>query len=164
MLRRPASKIDSGRSDETCSGTSPIVSLQEPFEFLFLRILPIQTVAAGHLFPPKLPRSDGPADELKSAADSRAERAFFDLPTPTNTAHVISKRSVNKVRHQRRTRQNVPAGRRHSCRAVWFPWDATFIRSIFSCKQTTWTACWAQSCGTANASRTYAGAMPEAKV
>jgi hypothetical protein len=66
--------------------------------FLLLRILPIQTVAAAHLFPPKLPRSDGPADELKSAADSRAECAFFDSRTPTNPAHVTSKRSVNKVR------------------------------------------------------------------
>ena len=60
LLRGPASKIDSGRSDETCSQTSPIVSSQEPFEFPFLRILPIQTVAAAHLFLPKLPRSDGP--------------------------------------------------------------------------------------------------------
>jgi len=81
-----------------------LFSAQEPLEFPFLRILPIQTVAAAHLFPTRARICDRFSDQtaperwsgwrVKSAVGSRAERAFFDSPTSKKLAHVTSSKEM----------------------------------------------------------------------
>jgi hypothetical protein len=166
MLRGPASKIDSGRSDETCFWDFSNCFFAGAFRIPFLRILPIQTITAAHLFPPKLPRSDGPADESKSASIAERNAHFSTHRLPQTPRSSPPQRNVNKVTSVHQTR---PPGRMcshvggHSCRAALFPGDAIFSRSIFSCKQTTWTACWAQPPGTANASPITPARRPKLK-